>query len=103
MIKWLKNRLGITRLELEIKYLRSRIEYLQSIYTNLAHIGVDVHFKSPHMIIIYSKLNGGQMRHIDASFKTIAELNALVRDLRKKYCVKEVIYDKINWKGNSYE
>ena len=39
------------------------IANLRTLYSNLTSIGVDVHFKSPSMIIVFSKLKGGQIRH----------------------------------------
>ena len=69
---------------------------------NLVCIGVDVHFKSPHMILVYSQLNGGQLRHIEANFESLIELNDLVKELSYRYHTNKVIRDapdyvKKNW------
>jgi hypothetical protein len=83
MKNWLKKRLrawlGIDSLESEIK--------------DLVNIGVDVHFTHPHMILIYSRLKGGQLRHIDAQFNNIAELNAFVTELRRKFNTRITTWD----------
>lgn len=81
-MEWLKRRLrkwlGVDKLATENMLLTQTIE-------NLVNIGVDVHFKSPHMILIYSKLNGGQLRHIDADFKDIRDLQRFVGDLKARF------------------
>lgn len=65
-------------------------------------IGVDVHFKSNHMILIFSKLNG-QLRHIDVGFNTLQELNNLVKHLKKRYGTNRCFVDspypnEYNWR-----
>ena len=42
--------------------IETDIEKLNVLYSNLTSIGIDVHFKSPHMILIFSRLKGGQIR-----------------------------------------
>ena len=70
------------------RVLQTRIIDLERLYSDLVSIGVDVHFKEPHMILIYSKINGGQLRHIEASFGNLKELNEFCRSLREKYKTK---------------
>ena len=84
--KKLKKWLGIKTNEIDI-------ERLDILYSDLTSIGVDVHFKKPHMILIFSKLNGGQIRHIDADFDNMQELNSLVKALKKRYKPKDIFYD----------
>ena len=60
---------------------------------DLVHIGVDVHFKSPHMILIYSKLKGGQLRHIDVDLKDMNHLHTAVREIKQRYGTRKEIWD----------
>jgi hypothetical protein len=69
------------------------IQRLDVLYKDLVSIGVDVHFRSPHMILIYSNLRGGQIREIDANFQNIAELQAFVHELRERFNTRKVTYD----------
>ena len=103
-MNWLKNKirkwLGISNLEIDTKNLeisinssKMRLNNLDALYADLVSIGIDVHFKSPHMILIYSNLKGGQLRHIEASFETLQELNDLVKFLKEKYKTKEITWD----------
>ncbi len=89
----LRNWLGIELLKYEVGLQLSEIKELKKLYSNLVSIGVDVHFKEPHMILIYSKLNGGQLRHIEADFKDLRELQHLVNVLKDKYRAREATYD----------
>lgn len=96
-MKWLKDKLGIMALESRLleenASLQRRIHYLEGVYKNLASIGVDVHFKEPHMIVIYSHLGGGQIRHIPAYFNNLTELNEYCRRLRKEFNTERIIFD----------
>jgi hypothetical protein len=103
-MNWLRDKLrkwlGIARnLELiryneqAIRTNEKEIAYNQVVTKNLASIGVDVHFKEPHMILIYSKLNGGQLRHISAEFKDLQELNQFVKELKFRYNTDKVTLD----------
>lgn len=69
------------------------IKCLSELYGNLVNIGVDVHFKEPHMILIYSRLNGGQLRHIEADFKDLRQLDELVRELKARYRTDRETWD----------
>ncbi|GAF91586.1 unnamed protein product, partial [marine sediment metagenome] len=60
---------------------------------DLVHIGVDIHFKEPHMILVYTKLNGGAIYHIPANFKDTRDLLSFVRYLKDRYRTQEVTYD----------
>lgn len=98
---WLRRKLrkwlGITNIEAKVidnrAFLGSRIVNLEHLCSDLVNIGVDVHFKSPHMILIYSKLNGGQLRHIDVNFRDLKELRDCVEELQYKYNTRDAIYD----------
>lgn len=86
-LRWkLSNWLGVDSYEL-------RVRELEVLYRDLVSIGVDVHFKDPSMILIYSHLKGGQIRQISANFESIAELNDLVERLKHKYKTSIVIRD----------
>ena len=78
---------------LGIADIAGEVERLSELYANLASIGVDVHFKEPHMILIYSRLNGGQLRHIDVRLENLRELEELVRHLRREYGTDRVTWD----------
>ncbi len=69
------------------------IEELDKHYRDLVSIGVDVHFKKPHMILIYSHLNGGLIKHIDAAFDNLQDLTELVRELEDRYKTRRTIWD----------
>lgn len=76
---------GLAEEEEARRILQTRVIQLERLYSNLVSIGVDVHFKEPHMILIYSKLNGGQLRHIEVDFKNMQELDIFTKHLREKY------------------
>ena len=82
MQKWL----GINNIALEIVNLNK-------LYKNLVSIGVDVHFKTSHMILIYSRLNGGQLKHIEVNFDSLKELRELVQELKTRYHTENTIFD----------
>ena len=84
----LRNFLKVPHLETTVDINVKEIIKLKVLYSDLVSIGVDVHFKEPHMILIYSKINGGQLRHIEADFDNLKELNEFCRHLREKYKTK---------------
>jgi hypothetical protein len=94
---WLKNKLklwlGIHQIEKNILDQQNQINRLFKLNKDLVHIGVDVHFKSPHMILIYSKLAGGQLYHVDVNFESLIELRNFVMMLKEKYNTDKVICD----------
>jgi len=104
-MNWLRNKLrrwlGITHnLEL-IRCNEKAISELSGIVhatdqrtKDLVNIGVDVHFKEPHMILIYSKLNGGQLRHISVAIDNTKELQQMVQTLKERYGTRETTWDK---------
>ena len=69
------------------------IKGLNNLYRNLASIGVDVHFREPHMILVYSHINGGQLRHINAEFANLQELNAFVKRLEAEFRTSRTTWD----------
>jgi len=96
-MNWLRNKfrcwLGIER-NADIIYSHEKdIAILNGTIKNLVNIGIDVHFKSPHMILVYSKLNGGQLRHIDADFKDLRELQRFVTELRNRFKTDYTTWD----------
>jgi hypothetical protein len=90
MKNYLKNKL---RLWLGVESLNSKVNRLDNLYADLVSIGVDVHFKEPHMILIYSRLNGGQIREVRANFNNLKELNEFVRELKQRYATNHEIWD----------
>jgi len=89
-MNWLKNKL---RKWLGVENNESHIRRLEVLTRDLVSIGVDVHFKEPHMILIYSRLNGGQIREIRADFKSVQELQQCVEELKNRYGTKSVTWD----------
>lgn len=89
-MNYIKNKLSKW---LGIKKNADDIAALNSFYEDLVSIGVDVHIKSPSMILIYSHLKGGQIRHIDADFNDLRELNSFVRELKGRFKTETVTYD----------
>lgn len=87
---WLRIKL---RSWLEIDNIVYNIKTLNELYSDLVSIGVDVHFKSPHMILIYSQLNGGQLRYIEVNFNDLKELLQLVKELKKRYQTDKIWWD----------
>jgi hypothetical protein len=69
------------------------IEEIDKHYHDIVNLGIDVHFKKPHMILIYSRFNGGLIKHIEADFQNLKELNEFVRELEIKYRTKKTIFD----------
>ena len=82
----LRNWLGIDKLNRDIGKLYSLNE-------NLVSIGADINFRSPHKIIVMSKINGGQIHFIDANFENIKELKNFVDMLKERYNTSDVTYD----------
>lgn len=102
MNNWLKMKLrrwlGVEHdKELATKILNSQIKETARLalrLDDLVSIGVDVHFKGePHMILIYSRINGGQLREIQASFDNIADLNKAVKEIAARYGARQVTVD----------
>ena len=96
-MKWLGTKLrkwlGIELLLRDVATTHNMVINATSRLDVATTIGVDVHFKSPHIIIIFSKLNGGQIRHIDAQFNNIKDLQRLVKELEERYKPGQTVYD----------
>jgi len=99
-MKWIRTKirkwLGLAELEdamtvaaLELEEAHIKLDAIR----DLVHVGVDVHFKEPHMVLIYSKLNGGQIRHIPVGIENLAELRSMVEEIKARYHTQEVIWD----------
>jgi hypothetical protein len=83
ILRWLGiNPESITR---QLNRIDKRLDRLFRLNKDLVSIGVDVHFKAPHMILVYSRLNGGQLREIKADFKNFKELNDFVHYLKDRF------------------
>ena len=87
---WLKAKL---RHWLEIDELTRGVTKLNQVTADLVNIGVDVHFKEPHMILIYSRLNGGQIREVRADFKNLKDLDRFVKELKSRFNTRSEIWD----------
>ncbi len=73
--------------------LIERLETLERLYKDLALVGVDVHFKEPHMILVFSRFNGGTIRHIEANFDSIRDLELFCQELKKKFNTEKFVFD----------
>jgi hypothetical protein len=100
-MNWLKRKIrswlgvedDVIRLSLLCRDLIASHARLSQLHKDLVSIGVDVHFKTPSMILIYSHLQGGQIRHIDANFESMVELNEFVKCLKEQFMTKAVMWD----------
>lgn len=90
MLNWVKGKIIKW---LAIDQVERQIAELYTLNSDLVNIGVDVHFKSPHMIYVFSKLNGGQIRHIEANFDNLKELNGFVKRVKDRYKAIDTIWD----------
>jgi hypothetical protein len=107
MKEWLKKQLGlpvywenilrlreeISPLKSEVRDLKRKMEEMDTLTKDLVNIGVDVHFNEPHMILIYSRLHGGQLRHVEANFKDMRDLNDFCRRLSEQYKTSRLTAD----------
>lgn len=90
-MNWIKNKL---RKWLGVESQESHIRRLEVLTRDLVSIGVDIHFKEPHMILIYSRLNGGQIREIRADFRDMRELQQFVEGLKVRFNTSSVTVDR---------
>lgn len=92
-MKWLKEKLrkwlGVQYNQDQIIYLRGKYNILENRTSDIFEMGIDVHFKSPHMILIFSRVNGGQIRHIDIDIKDFRELQKITEELKYRYGLRE--------------
>ena len=58
-------------------------------------MGVDVSctMREPHMIMVFTKLNGGSVRFIPVNVGSSRELEDMVKSLKVQYGIREVHYD----------
>jgi hypothetical protein len=89
----IRNEEMIRNLEMEISLLKRKVDSLEKFYQDVVHIGVDVHFKSPHMILIYTRLGGGQIREIEANFENLRELNQFCQQLKSAFRTDQMTID----------
>jgi hypothetical protein len=80
IINWIKNKLGILKLESTIK-------------DNQAIFATDLCLKEQSTIIVISHLNGGQIRIIPFEFKDFKSYLRFVEDLKDSYEVHKSIID----------
>ena len=94
MRKWIQKKLR-SALGVDQDLVDTRVELarLRALHSDLVSIGIDVNFRGPHMILIYSKLNGGQIRHIDAHFENLLDLNRFVKELGDQYQTSHKTWD----------
>ena len=85
--------LGIAELNRKINLIEMKQTSLSKTIEDLVSIGIDVHFTKPSMILIYSKLNGGQIRHIDANFESIRDLDKFIIELQQRFRTEIVTLD----------
>ncbi len=90
MSDWIKRKI---RGWLEIHHMAHEIEVMKKLHSDLVAIGVDAHFKEESMIIIFSHLNGGQVRHIPARFDNIRDLGRFVEHLKCTFRTDRVFVD----------
>ena len=98
MKNWLRkklyNLLNMEDIHNHIYRHENEIKKLEKLTNDLVSIGVDVNFKEPHMILIYSRLNGGQIREIPAQFDNLRDLEEFVKELKERYRTKVETWDK---------
>lgn len=92
--EWLGVEDQVERLFASDRSLNKQLQWLGELTHDLVSIGVDVHFKEPHMILIYSRLNGGQIREIRADFRNVQDLNEFVKQLQARFNTDSVVWDK---------
>ena len=80
--KWLRMRL---RSWLGVEANQSELRALRELHKDLVSIGVDVHFKEQSMILVYTHLGGGQIRHIPGRFDNLSDLRMFVERLRSQF------------------
>lgn len=82
-MKWLKNKLtnwlGIDALDSQVHDLESRVDVLEQQLKDATATALDVHFKSNTIVIVASKLKGGQVRIIDADFHDYVHMQDWVK------------------------
>jgi len=85
MFNWIKKKLGITLLEKRCTRLEARVLDLESRIKETTLIGSDLHFEGDSVIVVASKLNGGQLRFIKAYFRSVRDMELMVGGLEERY------------------
>lgn len=93
MIVWIKKKLGIFSLEARLSKAEGRVELLEKQLANSLEIGVDIHMKTPHMILIWSSLNGGMIKHIETNIKDMRALREMIKEIKNTYGCRNVTFD----------
>ncbi len=86
--KWLQQELGITELKSTIAYQQKAIEHLTSVLGGETVVGVDVHLRSPSLVIVFTRAAGGQIRIFDADIKSLTDLKELADYIEYRYGVE---------------
>lgn len=107
LLRKIKTWLGITKLEKEIEQLHRdqdalerKLRSLDKWTKDVTGMGIDVHFKEPHMILIFTRMGGGQIRHIPVDLQNMRDLNDLVKELKYRYRVVKPFWDCPPHMGN---
>lgn len=96
-MNWLKRWLGIDDLSNKIakidSKLNSEIDRIEKRTEDLVAIDTDLVFRGDSRIIISTKLNGGQVRIIEAHFVSIGEFMKLYEELVHRYNTSKTVTD----------
>jgi hypothetical protein len=94
--KWL----GVEKIQTELRInerqicsVQRGIIRLNDLTKNLVTMGVDVHFTTPSMILVYSRIKGGQIREIRADFETMRDLADFVEEMKQRFNTDKVVID----------
>jgi hypothetical protein len=82
MKTWIRKKL---RTWLGVEHNERKNNSNEAAIRDIVSIGVDVHFKSPHMILVYSRVGGGQIREIPFKCDNMKELNGVVQELKQRF------------------
>jgi hypothetical protein len=82
-----QQKLGITELTLQVARQRETIEHLTSVLGEETVVGVDVHLKSPSLIIVFTRAAGGQIRLFEANIKSLRDVKEFADYIAYRYGV----------------
>ena len=85
LTKWVQQKLGIVKLKSTIKYQQQAIKHLTSVLGKETVVGVDVHLKSPSLVIVFTRAAGGQIRIFDADINSLRALKELADYIEYRY------------------
>ena len=87
--KWLQHKLGIAELRGRVNYQQSAIDHLISVLGKESVVGVDVHFKSPSLVIVFTRAAGGQIRIFDADIGSLRALKEFADYIEYRYGISK--------------